>query len=278
VLVSATYDIPVAQTAWVSFLVQLLLLLVLVPAIGPLTAGQLFTTNRFTLQMIRSVLMALTTLFNFIAVQYLRLDQTITIMFLAPLIVALLAGPMLGEWVGWRRLMAILFGFTGIVIAVQPGSAPLDPALGYSFAAMLALALFMIVTRMVAAHDHPLVTLFYSMFAGVVFGAPFALADWHWPADALTWTLLIALGLFGGLGHYLFILAYRRAAASLISPFVYLQLPMMALLGYIVFADMPDIYTAAGSLFIVGSGIYLVHRERRLQRERAAGITAPPAT
>ncbi|MEO1281734.1 MAG: DMT family transporter, partial [Pseudomonadota bacterium] len=198
------------------------------------------------------------------AVEYLRLDQTITIMFLAPLLVALLAGPFLNEWVGWRRLVAIVFGFGGVVIAVHPGAAPVDPAVGYSFAAMTAMALFMIVTRMVASDDPPLVTLFYSMFAGVIFGAPFALAEWQWPGDWTLWAALISLGLFGSAGHYVLILAYRLAPASTISPFIYFQILTMTLLGYVVFGDQPDIYTLVGSVLVVASGIYLVQRERAL--------------
>lgn len=270
-----SYGLPVAQVTWIRFFVQFILLLVLVPLSGALTVRQLFTTRKLTLQIVRSVLMALTTLFNFLAVQYLRLDQTITIMFLAPLLVALLAGPLLGEWVGIRRLVAIIVGFSGVVIAVHPGAAPVDPAVGYSFAAMTALTLFMIVTRLVAAHDPPLVTLFYSMFAGVALGAPFAFAAWEWPIDLWQWCGLISLGLFGGAGHFLFILAYRLAPASTISPFVYLQIPTMALLGYLVFEDLPDIYTFIGSFIVVGSGVYLVYRERQLHLRDAGKEVSP---
>ena len=134
----------------------------------------LFTTNRFKLQLVRSLLMVATTAFNFMALRYLRLDQTITIVFLAPLMVALLAGPLLGEWVGWRRLVAILVGFAGILIVVRPGVGGVHPAVIISLVGMLAYALFMLLTRYLAAFDPPLVTLFYSMFAGTIGAAPLA--------------------------------------------------------------------------------------------------------
>ncbi|MEL7048651.1 MAG: DMT family transporter [Pseudomonadota bacterium] len=261
-----SYQMPVSQVTWLRFMVQFVLLLVFVPLSGALTVGKLFTTNRLGLQMFRSVLMALTTWFNFLAVEYLRLDQTITIMFLAPLVVALLAGPFLNEWVGWRRLLAIVFGFSGVVIAINPASGPIEPAIGFSFSAMAALALFMIVTRMVAAHDPPMVTLFYSMFAGVIFGAPFALAEWEWPATSILWVYLLSLGVFGGIGHYLMILAYRLAPASTVSPFMYFQILTMTGLGYLVFDDQPDGFTLVGSALVVASGIYLVHREHRTRK------------
>ena len=261
--------IPVAEIAWVRFLGQFIGLLVLVPAFGILSIRQLFTTQRLGGQLVRSCLMAATTVLNFLALQELRLDQTITIVFLAPLVVALLAGPLLGEWVGWRRMIAIMVGFGGILIAVRPGFASVQPAVLFSFGSMLAYALFMILTRRIAAFDPPLVTLFYSMFVGTLVGAPIALSQWVWPADAATWVMLLSLGLLGGTGHYLFILAYRLAPASMIAPFLYLQLLSMVALGWLVFGDVPDLWTIVGSAFVTASGIYLVHRERAVRAGRA---------
>ena len=262
-------SIPVAQLSWLRFLGQFVLLLTLVPVLGLLTTRELFTTRRLGWQLVRSVLMAATTVLNFLALQYLRLDQTITIVFLAPLVVALLAGPLLGEWVGWRRMLAILVGFGGILIAVRPGVAEVHPAVIYSFVGMLAYALFMILTRRIAAYDPPLVTLFYSMFVGTIFGAPIALSDWVWPPDWVTWLMLLSLGVLGGTGHYLFILAYRLAPASTIAPFLYLQLLSMVGFGWFVFGDVPDGWTLAGAAVVTASGIYLVHREHVLHRQRS---------
>lgn len=254
--------VPVEQIIWVRFAVQFLLLLIVVPMAGVLSVRAMFRTRRLAWQLIRSVLMALTTAFNFLALQYLRLDQTITIMFLAPLLVALAAGPLLGEWVGMRRMMAILAGFGGILIVVRPGFTEVHPAFLYSFGAVTAYVAFALVTRHIAADDPPLVTLFFSMFAGVVLGFPFAAAEWEWAFSAPTWGLLLTLGILGGGGHYFFILAYRLAPAGIITPFIYLQIVSMSVLGYIVFGDVPDIWTVIGSAVVVGSGIYLFHREQ----------------
>lgn len=258
--------VPVTQIIWVRFLGQFLLMLIFVPLLGLMDVRSMFKTRRFKWQIVRSGLMASVTALNFLALKYLRLDQTVTITFLAPLVVALLGGPLLGEWVGWRRLIAILVGFAGILIAVRPGFAEIHPAVGFSFAAMLTYALFMLITRHIAGDDPPIVTLFYSMFVGVFFGAPLALADWQWPQQPEVWLMLASLGVFGGTGHYLFILAYKLAPAGRISPFLYLQILSMAGLGYIVFGDLPDVWTAVGSCVVVGSGIYLIHRERIARR------------
>ncbi|MEQ1577116.1 MAG: DMT family transporter [Hyphomicrobium sp.] len=272
------YDgLSVSQVVWSRFIVQFLAIIILVPALSPFGLPQLFKTTQMRWQLVRSVLMVSTTVFNFLALQYLRLDQTVTIAFLAPLMVALLAGPLLGEWVGWRRMMAIGIGFAGILIAVHPGFGDLHPAVIYSFLAMLAYALFMLLTRHIARHDPPMVTLFYSMFAGTFLGAPFAYLNWVAMPDTLSLVLLASLGILGGLGHWLFIHAYRMAPASVVAPFLYLQLISMVSFGYAVFGDLPDIFTLAGAAIVVGSGVYLFHRERVTSKSEAASQAAGTA-
>lgn len=269
------YNMPVEQVTWSRFFVQFIGLLVLVPLLGLHSLEELFRSNAFKLQILRSVLMAATTAFNFLALRTLRLDQTVTIVFLSPLMVALLAGPLLGEWVGWRRMLAILVGFLGILIVVRPGFSEFSPAFGWAFLAMFAYALFMLLTRYMSGMDPPLVTLFYSMFAGTLVGAPLALSVWTTPPDALAVLLLAILGILGGAGHYLFIHAYSRAPASQVSPFLYVQLLSMVTLGYLVFGDLPDVWTLAGSLVIIGSGVYLLNRERVVRRQaRSQGINS----
>jgi len=267
--------LPVAQVVWSRFVGQFAVMLVLIPSLGLMSVKALFTTSRFDLQMVRSILMVGTTAFNFLALEHLRLDQTVTIVFLAPLVVALLAGPLLGEWVGRRRLAAILVGFVGVVIAVRPGFGAVHPAVLHAFAAMLVYALFMLLTRYMAHVDPPLVTLFYSMFVGTAAGAPLALAAWIAPPDLLSCALLVLLGILGGAGHWLFLHAYRLAPASSIAPFLYMQLVSMVAFGFAVFGDLPDVWTLAGASLIVASGVYLVHRERMVARDRRAS-GAPP--
>lgn len=256
------YDMPTEQVTWVRFVGQFIGLMVLVPAFKVMSLRRLFESTTTSWQLVRSVLMAATTLFNFLALNTLRLDQTVTIFFLTPLVVALAAGPLLGEWVGWRRALAILVGFVGILIAVRPGVAPLSMGMLFAFLAMSAYVLFILLTRHIAGRDPPLVTLFYSMFAGVVLGLPMGLPVWVTPPDALAVLLLLGLGVFGGIGHYLLIIAHDRAPASAIAPFLYAQLIAMVALGYLVFSDLPDRWTLIGSTVVIASGLYLFHRER----------------
>jgi drug/metabolite transporter (DMT)-like permease len=256
--------IPIAEIAWVRFLGHFALMLPILFALSP---GELLATKKPKLELLRSVLMAATTACNFFALEYLRLDQAVTVMFLAPLLVALLAGPLLGEWVGWRRLAAILVGFFGVVIVVHPGLGSLNPAFVFAFGSMLTNTFFMLMTRYLAAHDKPLVMLFYSVLVGTFALAPVALWQWVWPQAIGQWLLLCALGLLGGIGQYLFVHAYRLAPASSVSPFLYLQLLTNVAFGYAVFGDLPDVWTLVGSSVIIASGVYLLHRERVMRRE-----------
>lgn len=258
---------PVAQVAWARFAGQFLIMLSLLSAL-PLAA--LLRTRKLKLELLRSLLMVATTAGNFLALRHLQLDQTVSVAFLAPLLVALLAGPFLGEWVGWRRLVAICVGFCGVLIIVHPGIGNLHPAFAFSFASVLAYAVFMLMTRFLAAHDAPLAMLFYSILIGTVALAPLAIWQWVWPATMSQWLLLLGLGVFGGSGHYLMIHAYRLAPAPDVVPFLYMQLLSMVAFGFAVFGDVPDVWTLVGALVIVGSGIYLLRRERKLREEVAA--------
>lgn len=262
---------PAVEVVWARFLGQFLLMLGLLGAV-PLSA--LLRTRKLELELLRSLLMVSTTACNFIALRYLRLDQTVSVTFLAPLIVALLAGPFLGEWVGWRRLVAILIGFIGVLIVVHPGVGHLHPAFLISFTGMLVYTFFMILTRFLAAHDTPLVMLFYSILLGTFALAPFAVWQWVWPQTIGEALLLAGLGFFGGSGHFFFIHAYRLAPASSVAPFLYVQILAMVAFGFAVFGDVPDVYTLLGSTVIIASGIYLLHRESRLRAEVAP--TDPP--
>jgi drug/metabolite transporter (DMT)-like permease len=260
--------LPVAQVVWARFLGQLL---VIVLVVGMISLPALARTTKAGHQWLRSLLLLGSTVLNILALRHLRLDQTTTINFLTPLSVALLAGPLLGEWVGWRRLAAILVGFCGILVAMQPGFQSFEPAFLFSFACMLCYTLFSLSTRFLTQHDSPATTLFYSLLAGTICVAPFAIAEWQWPAQGLTWLLLMTLGIWGAAGHYLFIIAHQFAPASIAAPFTYIGIVTYSTLGYLVFGQIPDVGTLTGAAIVIASGLYLVHRERIRTRQVRAG-------
>ena len=267
-------QLPVAQVVWLRFVSQFLLIVLVA---GAVAIPRLLSTQRFAHQVARSCLMLGSTLLNFLALKSLRLDQAQTVNFLAPFVVALLSGPFLGEWIRWRRMLAILVGFIGILVVVRPGLTAFEPALLLAFGAMLCYAVFMLLTRYLAPHDAPEVTLFYSLLAGAFVMGPIAMVDWVWPKDPLTWVLLVSMGFWGGLGHYIFIIAYRHAPAAVLAPFIYLGLITHTAMGYLVFGQLPDRWTIVGAVIVIGSGVYLVHRERVVLAERRRAAEAARA-
>lgn len=252
-------QLPLPQVVWIRFLGQLAMMVL---ALGLLAVPRLFSTRRIGAQLLRSCLLLASTVLNFLALRTLRLDQSLTIQFLAPLVVALVAGPLLGEWVGWRRFLAICIGFCGILVVIRPGFEEVPPGVIFALGCMLAYASFILLTRYIAAYDPAEVTMTYSMLAGVLLVAPIALGQWVWPADTLSWALCISMGLWASIGHFIFIVAYRLAPASMLAPFLYTQLLSTTILGFSIFGDVPDQWTIIGSAIVIASGIYLVHRER----------------
>ncbi|GEO13428.1 DMT family transporter [Microvirga aerophila] len=234
--------------------------------INPWTQPGFTRTRRLPLQLLRSFLVFLSTVCNFVALQYLQLVETMSIMFSTPLIVALVAGPILGEWVGARRLVAVGIGFLGVLVITRPGLGAMHPAALLSLTGAVSYAFYGITTRMLASSDSSKTTTFYSGVAGIVLMMP--LLPWFWttPPTALTWALLALTGVFGAVGHWLLILAHARAPAAILSPFIYTQIIWMLALGYIVFGDWPDAWTFLGAGIVIASGMYLLYRERARQQ------------
>lgn len=219
-------------------------------------------TKRPWLQGFRSLLLLGSTALNFVALQYLQLAETVSIMFAAPLLVALLAGPLLGEWAGPRRLIAIGVGFLGVLVVTRPGLGGLHPAALLSVCGCFCYAFYSLATRMLASSDSPQTTMFYSGIGGVVIMLPLLPLYWSWPADWQSWLLMCGTGFFGAVGHWLLILAHQRAPATILAPFIYSQIIWMILLGWFVFGQIPDRFTFIGAAVVIASGLYLLYRER----------------
>lgn len=219
-------------------------------------------TNRLALQLLRSSFLLGATAMNFFALRWLQLAETMAIMFSTPFMVALLAGPLLGERMGPRRLAAIAVGFVGVLVVVRPGLEGFHPAALLCLGAALCNALYGITTRMLAAHDSARTTMLYSGLVGLAVTAPLAPIVWETPPSALAWLVFFGVGAFGAIGHWCLILAHGRAPAAVLSPFFYTQIVWMAGLGWLVFDDVPDVATVVGAGIVIASGLYLLARER----------------
>ncbi|WP_150286891.1 DMT family transporter [Rhabdaerophilum calidifontis] len=260
-----TPHIGVLETTWARYVSSILFVTLL---LNPWTRPGLTTTRRPWMQASRSLVLFASTALNFLALQYLQLTQTMTIMFLQPLLVALIAGPLLGEWVGPRRLAAIGVGFLGVVLVTRPGAGGIHWAAIFSFLGVGCYVAYSLMTRLLARHDSSETTMFYSGLAGIIILTPVMPFTWHAEPTALTLALMLAMGFWGALGHWLLILAHRHAPAGILAPFLYTQIIWMTALGYFVFGDLPDSWTLAGGAIVIASGIYLIHREQVQRRPR----------
>jgi drug/metabolite transporter (DMT)-like permease len=256
-------------TVWVRYIGSVFFVSLFV---NPWTTPGVARTARPWLQAGRSVLLLGSTALNFVALKYLQLTETVSIMFATPFLVALLAGPLLGERVGLRRLAAVVVGFIGVLIITRPGLGGLHPAAFLSLGAAVCYALYSIATRVLASSDSSATTMFYSGFAGILLVTPLMPFVWSVPESALVWTMIVVVGAFGALGHWLLILAHARAPTPVLSPFIYTQIVWMIALGFLVFGDLPDHWTLVGAAVVIGSGLYLLYRERI---RRASGLGNP---
>ncbi len=249
------------QVVWSRYTGAFLLALIIS---NPISHPGMLVTRRPFLQVGRSALLLLSTALNFFALRYLQLDEALSILFSTPFIVAVLCGPLLGEWVGWRRWTAIAVGFFGVLLVTRPGFGGIHPAALLSLGSAICYAIYVISTRVLARTDSNETTLFYSNLVGAVAMVPVIPFVWTTPENALIVALMVLIGALGSAGHYLLIVGHRLAPASVLAPFIYTQLVWTTTLGFLVFGDVPQRWTIVGGLIVVSSGLYLLNRERKV--------------
>ena len=251
-------QMDVLQIVWARYTSAFVLALMLS---NPISRPGLVRTSRPWLQIVRSALLLGSTAFNFFALRHLQLDQTLSIAFSTPFLVATVSGPLLGEWIGPRRWIAILVGFAGVLVVTRPGFGGIHPAALWSVASALCYAFYIVSTRVLSRTDSNETTLFYSNIVGMLALTPVVPLVWTTPDGPLTIALMVLIGAFGTIGHYLLIAAHRKAPAAILSPFIYTQIVSMVTLGYLVFGDLPNRWTLAGAAIVIASGLYLLYRE-----------------
>lgn len=252
-----TYSL--VQVTWARFFFAMIIAAI---AAGPHMLTQV-KSRAPRLQFLRSLLLALTTgIFNG-GVRLVPLATATTIMFLSPVLVTVLSMPLLKERVGPRRWIGVGIGFLGALIVVQPWRGASET---FFFGALLLLvaallnANYQIVTRKIRLYDEPMTSFLYTAVVGALLTSPIVLWYWQWPTG-MDWLLLIATGFLGGIGHLFLIQAFRNAPAAVVAPFSYSSLIWASFYGWMFFAEWPDLSTWLGAALIIGSGLYIFHRE-----------------
>ncbi len=264
-----TGELPAGEIAWSRFLFQTLFM-----APWALLRLRQGLPPHLWLHAGRGMLLAAATLLFFAALKYLPLADSIAIFFVEPLILTLLSAVILGEPVGWRRLSAVAVGFVGALLVIQPSYQVFGPAALLPVGAALSFALYLVLTRRLAASADAASMQFWAglfglgaMSLALVLGAiaEIALLDPRWPSPR-AWLMMALLGLIATFSHLLMVKAFRLAPAGVLAPFGYLEIIGATVLGFLIFGEFPDGLTWLGILIIVGAGLYVFQRERQLGR------------
>lgn len=252
-----TYD--ALQVVWIRYVVQFAVVLA---ALAPRSRWHLMRTRRPGLQAVRGFFTVLSTVAFVAALGYVPLVDAVTLLFSSSLMLVALSVPFLGERVGAHRWSAVIIGFAGVLVVMRPGLGVLHWAAIGALVSAFSNAIYQIATRALAVTDRAVTTFFFVNVAGVVLLGPAMLFVWL-PMTWEAWVWVIAAGLLSGAGHYLLIRAFDHASASVLAPFNYAQIVSATLIGYFWFSEVPDLWTMVGLVIVVGSGLYVLHRERR---------------
>ncbi len=248
---------PLVQVVWGRYIFHLILAsIILAPRLAIIVRS-----GNLKLQLLRSAFMLGSTTFYFAGVQFLPLTEANAINFLTPVLVVILAQPILGERVGPQRWLGVAIGFLGAMIIIRPGSGLMDVAAGILILSALCNACYQISTRKLGSIDDPLTTVLYTALVGSI-GASLAVPFAFEPMDLQGWLLMAAIGGFALIGHFALIKAYRLAPAPVIAPFAYSILLWSVGFGFVLFDQLPDLWTLLGAGIIVAGGITIMRARR----------------
>lgn len=260
--------IPVAEVIFFRNFFAFLPLLPLVIGAGGLAALRMRNPGSHMLRMIFGMIGMVGSFYGYV---HLPLVTVTALGFTMPLFLTLLAIPILGEKVGWRRCLAVLVGFCGVMLMVRPEQGTTDTqwlALGLCILGALAWALAMITIRkMGKAGESGIAIVFWFAFFSSVLAGIAMIPVWVWPSPA-QWALLAGIGLVSAIAQIMMTEAYRKGEASLLAPFEYSGIIWTTALGALIWAEMPDAWDFLGILVLVGAGLYIWYREMKLGVKR----------
>jgi drug/metabolite transporter (DMT)-like permease len=261
-LLITEYNVPMVTA--IRYITHCLLMLALV---APFHGREMVRTQRTGLVVVRGISLALGSFLMSLALQRMPVAETTAIIYLCPVLVVLLSGPLLKEHVGPLAWIAALIGFTGVLLIARPGGG-LDP-IGVVFAlgnVCLALA-YNLLSRVLAHTERTMAMLFYSALAGAIGFGIFLPWTLHGVAPTPLQIMLFGgLGVSAWLGHYLFTQSYRFAPAALVAPMTYMHLVWAGVLGFLVFGDVPGPLALGGMALVMVAGLVSAIRPRRGRR------------
>lgn len=253
--------VPILEIVWARMALGLLMT---APFAARIAGPRGLWPRRPGLHALRAGLLIAATFCFFWALKFLPIADALAIFFVQPLVVTALSPLVLGEHVGPRRWTAVAVGFIGTLIIIRPGFQEINPGMPLALASGTNLALYMLLTRRIAGRDHPMVTTFQTNLIGAVAVSLMLWPFWQAPT-AGQWLLFLALGFIATAGHYLIVMAYDRAEASLLAPLAYTEMIVAVVVGWWFFGDFPDMWTFVGVGVLIGCAVYISARGRMVR-------------
>ncbi len=259
-----TLSVPLLMALWVRYMFQAVLTTV---AVLPRRGLALLRTAHPKFQVLRGVLLLATSLFAFLSLKHMPVGEFTAIVMVTPLVITLLAATQLGERVSALRWALVAGGFTGTLIIIRPGDDAFDWAALLPLGLVACNAWFQVLTSRLARTEDPVTMHFYTGWVGALLASlplPFV---WQHLNDNALWLGLVTMGVLATVGHYLLILAYQRAPAATLTPFLYTQIGFAMIGGWIAFSHVPDRWSVIGMALIAvcgAAGAWLTVRESRV--------------
>ncbi len=229
----------------------------------PGSIARMLRPVRWQLVLARSAISSFVSIVWYIAWQQMNLIDTYAVGFTAPLIMTILAIPMLGERIHWRRTLSTVLGFLGVLVMLQPGGDLWKPVVILLLVGIVAMSVTRIMTRQLSTTETPECQAFWLLISHVLSGL--LILPFFPPGgdmSAIVWVCLVFLGGSSGLAHCVYTRAYGLAPVSALAPYEYTMLLWGGLAGYLVFNEVPSWTTLIGAVIIAAAGLYNLHRER----------------
>lgn len=229
----------------------------------PGSISRMLRPVRWQLVVVRSAISSFVSIVWYIAWEQMNLIDTYAVGFTAPLIMTVLAIPMLGERIHWRRTLSTVLGFLGVLVMLQPGGDLWKPVVVLLLVGIVAMSVTRIMTRQLSTTESPECQAFWLLVSHVLSGL--LILPFFPPGGdmgAIVWVCLVFLGISSGLAHCVYTRAYGLAPVSALAPYEYTMLLWGGIAGYLVFNEVPSWTTLIGAVIIAGAGLYNLHRER----------------
>ena len=217
----------------------------------------------------RGVIALVTSVFVALSFINLPLAEASALIFTSPIFLTALSPWLLGEKVGWQRWSAVLIGFAGVVVMIEPGSSAFTIWAFVPLIAALCSASRDILTRRLGIVDSATTVMFYTSIVALIGGA--ITMPWAGPVpNAEQWALFMVSGVFVSLAHLLIVMALQLAEGPTVAPLKYVSLVWSAILGYLIWGDVPGVWKVFGAMMVVAAGLFILYRETRIQKIRRA--------